>query len=184
VNATTTGRSCPLPWCTADHTNDTPEVARHSANIGDHTGPGATVSVDIRWGERANGRSILPHLYISFVGEKEVGTIDLTPREATAWSHLLAGIAPEGFTDPLAEMLATGARILEEYEDREHDGEDHYVTEDAPQRTGNERFTWALIRDVFSVFEQHGYQRSDDRQTGRAIGMLFDLVDAYEGSAR
>jgi hypothetical protein len=45
----------------------------------------------------------------------------------------------------------------------------------------NERFTWGLIMDVFDALEKHGYRKGDDRHTGRAIGILGDLVETYEG---
>jgi hypothetical protein len=37
---------------------------------------------------------------------------------------------------------------------------------------------------VFAVLEAHGYVKSDvDQHVGRAIGVLSDLVEAYEGQA-
>lgn len=176
--------ACRLSWCQSQHQDDAPDIARHSANIGDHFGPNVTISINVRWGERADGRSIPPHLYIAFTGDDATGTIDLTAREATAWSYILAGIAPEGFTDPLAEMLAAGAEMLAPHDDQGDDGEPHYVAENPSERTGNDRFQWGLVLEVFDVFERHGYRRGDDAHVGRAVGLLGDLLDVYEGGQR
>jgi hypothetical protein len=46
---------------------------------------------------------------------------------------------------------------------------------------GGERFTWGLIIDVFDVLERHGYRKGDDQHTGRAVAMLLDMVETYEG---
>jgi hypothetical protein len=48
--------------------------------------------------------------------------------------------------------------------------------------TRDERMTWGLIDDVLDTLERHGYHKYDNRHTGRAIGVIFDLVHIYEGS--
>jgi hypothetical protein len=47
--------------------------------------------------------------------------------------------------------------------------------------TSEDRFTWGLILDVLEVLERHGYHKYDDQHTGRAVGVMFDLVHVYEG---
>ncbi len=42
------------------------------------------------------------------------------------------------------------------------------------------RFTWGLIIGVFGLLERHGYRQGGDQHTGRAIGMLLTLAQAYE----
>jgi hypothetical protein len=55
---------------------------------------------------------------------------------------------------------------------------------ETPGASRDPRFTWGLIMDVFDVLERHGYRKGDDRHTGRAIGILGDLVETYEGTGR
>jgi len=47
--------------------------------------------------------------------------------------------------------------------------------------TGN-RMNPGLITDIFSVLDRHGYARSDDEHTARAIVLISDLAHIYEGS--
>ncbi len=47
--------------------------------------------------------------------------------------------------------------------------------------TGN-RMNPDLITDIFSVLDRHGYARSDDEHTARAIVLISDLAHIYEGS--
>ena len=49
--------------------------------------------------------------------------------------------------------------------------------------TERERFNWGLIGDVFDVLEQHGYVKGNHGDVGRAVGILGDLVEAFEGEA-
>jgi hypothetical protein len=46
---------------------------------------------------------------------------------------------------------------------------------------GSERFTFGLIADVFAALNAHGYQRGDHAHVGRAVGLLMDVAEAYEG---
>jgi hypothetical protein len=48
--------------------------------------------------------------------------------------------------------------------------------------TSDDRFTWALILDVFDVLEHHGYHRYDNKHTGQAFAMVFDLAYVYDGT--
>jgi len=48
--------------------------------------------------------------------------------------------------------------------------------------TGDDRFTWGLVFDVFEVLERHGYHRYDNQHTGQAFGMIFDLAYVYDGT--
>jgi hypothetical protein len=48
--------------------------------------------------------------------------------------------------------------------------------------TGDDRFTWGLISDVFGVLERHGYHRHDNQHTGQALEGIFDLAYVYEGA--
>jgi hypothetical protein len=42
---------------------------------------------------------------------------------------------------------------------------------------------WGLITDVFEVLEKHGYVKSaSNGDRGRAVGILGDLVEAFEGA--
>jgi hypothetical protein len=46
------------------------------------------------------------------------------------------------------------------------------------------RFNWGLITDFFEVLE-HGYVKSESNgDRGRAVGILSDLVEAFEGGTR
>lgn len=47
----------------------------------------------------------------------------------------------------------------------------------------DERFTWGFIIEVLDVLEKHGYRKASDAAGGRAVGILGDLVEAYEGRA-
>jgi hypothetical protein len=44
------------------------------------------------------------------------------------------------------------------------------------------RHNWGLVIDVLDVLEQHGYHQSDDRHTGRAVGIIGDLARIYDGT--
>ena len=48
--------------------------------------------------------------------------------------------------------------------------------------TGDDRFTWGLVLDVFDALERYGYHRHDNQHTGQAFGMIFELAYVYEGS--
>ena len=48
--------------------------------------------------------------------------------------------------------------------------------------TSDDRMTWGLIIDVLDVLERHGYRKSDNQHTGQAVGVIFDLVRACEGT--
>jgi hypothetical protein len=58
------------------------------------------------------------------------------------------------------------------------------LAEPAPGSSGEARFNWALIGDVFDVLAKHGYSRGDNQHVGRAVGILGDLVETYEGTGR
>ena len=47
--------------------------------------------------------------------------------------------------------------------------------------TGN-RMNPDLITGIFSVLDRHGYARSDDERTTRAIVLISDLTHIYQGS--
>jgi hypothetical protein len=51
----------------------------------------------------------------------------------------------------------------------------------SPEACDAERFTFGLIADVFAVLDAHGYQRGDNAHVGRAVGLLLDLAETYEG---
>ena len=51
----------------------------------------------------------------------------------------------------------------------------------ASATTSAERFTFCLISDVFAALEAHGYQRGDNAHVGRAVGLLMDVTETYEG---
>ena len=40
----------------------------------------------------------------------------------------------------------------------------------------------ALITDILDVLDRHGYTRSDNAHTARAIVLISDLAHIYEGS--
>ena len=44
------------------------------------------------------------------------------------------------------------------------------------------RMNLDLITDMFGLLDRHGYTRSDNEHTGRAILLLGDLARIYEGS--
>ena len=48
--------------------------------------------------------------------------------------------------------------------------------------TDDARMTWDLIFEVLDVLDRHGYRRSDNQHTSRAIGLLGDLTRTYEGT--
>jgi hypothetical protein len=48
--------------------------------------------------------------------------------------------------------------------------------------TSDHRITSGLIHDILDAPERHGYYRSDDQHTGRAIGLIGDLACIYEGT--
>jgi hypothetical protein len=48
--------------------------------------------------------------------------------------------------------------------------------------SSDDRFTCGFILDVFDVLEHHGYHQYDNQHTGRALGMIRDLADVYEGA--
>ncbi|HEY6315525.1 MAG TPA: hypothetical protein VIY52_32620 [Streptosporangiaceae bacterium] len=48
--------------------------------------------------------------------------------------------------------------------------------------TSDDRFTPELIIDIFDVLEQHGYHRYDNKHTGQAFAMVFDLAYVYDGT--
>ncbi|MQY33118.1 hypothetical protein SRB17_10780 [Streptomyces sp. RB17] len=52
------------------------------------------------------------------------------------------------------------------------------------QEQQSERFTFGLISDVFAVLNQHGYVRGSNGDVGKAVGIMMDLVRAYEGGDR
>jgi hypothetical protein len=170
-------RPCTLRWCEASHRGDTPAVAHHHRLLGEETGNGTSVTVLARWAERHDGRNVLPHLTIHAVTETEALDIDVMPREAAIWSAIVSSVNSRW----LAAMLTAGAVTLAPHDDQEHEGEPHYVVENAPQRTDKAKFSWALICEVFDVLHRHGYRQGDDQHTGRAIGLLGDLVKVFEG---
>jgi hypothetical protein len=173
-------KSCALAWCTAPHDDDSERVSYHRAVIADQTIDATTVGVVALWAERfAGGAGVEPHIAVVASASPDPLHIDLTPREASAFSALLSLL---GGPEWLAEALATGARMLDPHDDQDHDGEPHRVVDNPPQRTGADRFDWSLIIGVFDVLEARGYRKGDDQHTGRAIGLLADLVDVYEGS--
>ena len=47
--------------------------------------------------------------------------------------------------------------------------------------TGN-RTGVGLITDILDVLDRHGYTRSDNAHTARAILLISDLAHIYEGS--
>jgi hypothetical protein len=49
------------------------------------------------------------------------------------------------------------------------------------ETTGSERFTFGLIADVFATLTAYGYRRGDNLHVGRAVGLLMDLTETYEG---
>jgi len=48
--------------------------------------------------------------------------------------------------------------------------------------TDDARMTWDLIFEVLDVLDRHGYRRSDNQHTSRAIGLLGDRTRTYEGT--
>jgi hypothetical protein len=48
--------------------------------------------------------------------------------------------------------------------------------------TDDQRFTWGFILDVLNVLERHGYHRADNRQTGLAVEVIFDLARVCDGT--
>ena len=44
------------------------------------------------------------------------------------------------------------------------------------------RTSLGLITDVLDVLDRHGYARSDNEHTARAIVLISDLAHIYEGS--
>ena len=48
--------------------------------------------------------------------------------------------------------------------------------------TADHRVTPGLIHDILDALECHGYDRSDDFHTDRAIGLIGDLAGIYEGT--
>ena len=48
--------------------------------------------------------------------------------------------------------------------------------------TAGHRVTPGLIHDILDALERHGYYRSDDLHTGRAIGLIGDLAGIYKGT--
>jgi hypothetical protein len=48
--------------------------------------------------------------------------------------------------------------------------------------TADDRMTRGFIMEVLDVMERHGYLRSDDQRTGRAIGLISDLAHIYDGT--
>lgn len=169
---------CTVSWCTATHDTDTDtDTSRHhSATIPqavDHTG----ITVLALWAEPLDGRRPGVDAHIAVVGDGDLH-IDLIPGEASDWARLLTLTGGPAW---LAEALSKGAAMLAPHDGHEDFGQPHRVAEDAPAKVGADRFTWGLIVDVFDAIEKAGYRKGDDQHTGRAIGMLGDLVDTYEG---
>jgi len=53
-----------------------------------------------------------------------------------------------------------------------------------PNPTDHPRLTkvsWGLVIDTLDVFERHGFHKSDDEHTGRAIALLHDAARVYSG---
>jgi hypothetical protein len=48
--------------------------------------------------------------------------------------------------------------------------------------TSDHHITSDLIHDILDALERHGHARSDDQQTGWAIGLIGDLAGIYEGT--
>ena len=48
--------------------------------------------------------------------------------------------------------------------------------------TAGRPITYGLIEDILDALDRHGFTRSDDQHTGRAIGLIGDLARIYEGS--
>ena len=48
--------------------------------------------------------------------------------------------------------------------------------------TTGPRVTPGLVHDILDALERHGYYRSDDLHTDRAIGLIGDLACIYEGT--
>ena len=46
----------------------------------------------------------------------------------------------------------------------------------------DDRTSLGLITDILDVLDRHGYTRSDDEHTARAILLISDLAHIYEGS--
>ena len=46
----------------------------------------------------------------------------------------------------------------------------------------DDRMNLDLITGIFSVLDRHGYARSDDEHTARAIVLISDLTHIYQGS--
>jgi|GEM_PF-1829952 len=50
------------------------------------------------------------------------------------------------------------------------------------RRMTDDRMNPDLITGIFSVLDRHGYARSDDEHTARAIVLISDLAHIYQGS--
>ena len=48
--------------------------------------------------------------------------------------------------------------------------------------TSDYRITPGLIHDILDALERHGYYRSDDQHTDRAVGLIGDVARVYEGT--
>lgn len=47
----------------------------------------------------------------------------------------------------------------------------------------DERFDPDLVKDIWAVLERHGYKPGDRIHTGASVGLLLDLVQAYEATS-
>ena len=46
----------------------------------------------------------------------------------------------------------------------------------------DDRMNLNLITEMLDMLDRHGYARSDDKHTARAIVLISDLAHIYEGS--
>jgi hypothetical protein len=170
-------KTCPVAWCEATHENDHSdiEIRHHYAGIRHHLNTDRTVtSVMAFWAERLDGRrGVDAHVTVMDDGDGD-HRVDLIPSEANAWAALLTTAGEPGW---LAEALREGAQLLTPYEDHEHDGQPHYVADDAssridapakvaatvertyplPRPDDDPKFNIGLLADVIRVLETHGY---------------------------
>lgn len=74
---------------------------------------------------------------------------------------------------------ATIVFMTEQWGETPYCGAPHPSTQKIP--ASDDRLTWSLVIDVFDILERNGYRKASDAAGGRAVGILLNLIEAYEG---
>lgn len=166
-------KTCTVEWCTALHNDDPVNVARHRALVAEEIEAGTRVTVTLVWAERRDGQPSTD-AHVAVTGGRR--RVDLTARQAASLAGLLH--LTEG-RPWMAGALAQAAATLTP--DTAGEDDKDVPEQPAAARSESTRFTWGFVVDVFDALERNGFRKGDDVHTGKAIGLLYGLVETYEG---